>query len=1003
MADPLLSINEYVCTGTQTEFEISFAGGYLSRDHVVVLIGSSVDANNNLVDPEELSFTWVNDFSISISPAPAADKILRIYRNTPFDAPVVDFTDQSVLSETTLDANARQAVFLAAELRDRFGSAVDPALVGAYAVRAENAVEAAEAAAEQAANIEAYSPVAWAKDLLKDGSTDLSSFINQAIAEKGMIEFPSEDGAALYGVGTGILVQQSNVHLRFQRGAKLFPVGTLSNQMIDIRGAAPTSWVSLASDAYARSCVVETATDPGWQVGDWLELRSDKVIDSTPNYLSDKVGDCIRIARKERPGGAGNWFFMLDTPLNDNFLVADNAVAGKATVLENIVIEDAQFNTETSGTTMNMAIRAEYCAGLKIIRPRAFRSKVPFGNDRVLGDYIKLINCIGVHIEDPCMTHGGYYGLSVLGFTRQLRSFGGTMTDVRHAVSTVQLSQNAIGSPSRVQGYGQPFDILVQGMTALNTTLSSFDTHDTGLNVRYVDCVSVGAGDDGFQFRSPGVRAVNCVAYGAYHDGFSGTAMDNEVGSPYTGAEDCELINCRALLNGRLGANFRYSRVIIRGGEYSFNGSTRCRPLAFTGLNTSSGAPIIPPANQGTVKDGAGGILVNGGIIDGPRIEGNAGTGGVNGTAIAYGDALTVPYGTSLMVSGVDAPGGATQTKFLRLATSLADFGLVTLGGRNQINGYATLFDNGGAQDNIAPVTLGGNFLGTSGPLRKGRVTLNGGEAFVPNTNVRNSAATAAVEAVLSEIQLKRVTADGVPGALYVREILDGVGFTISSTARGEPTRTNVIRNNTNVGAVPGVLGITGVLPTNWSINALSGLTAEIVSTGTETGPGGGTQNYIDIKLSGTATATNSVTIAFDTSTNPAAAATVGDTWTASFGAKLQAGAMTGISPSIILHSRDGSGNLVDNLSTSISINSTGRRFTRTGTFAGATAAFARALVVLTVANGTTVDGTIRFYMPQLEEAATASAPIATSGTAATRTLDTSTTDQSVVEWTAYL
>ena len=820
----------------------------------------------------------------------------------------------------------------------------------------------------------------------KTGLTDETVAINAAIANQGMVEFPAYPTAGRYGVTGGLSIARSNVHLRFQNGAALIPVGTAPGQMIDIRGSAPSSWVSLSANAYQHACVIQTASDPGWQVGDWLEIRSNKIIDSTPNYCSDAVGDCHKIAQKM---GSGPFYWVFKEPICEDFLVADSAVAGKATMLENIVIENPQFNDENFASTIGFSIRAQYCYGLKIIRPKGYGSKFPFAADSPTGDFIKMINCIEPYIEDPCMTHGAYYGLTIAGWTRGLKSYGGTMTDVRHAVSLVQVTQSVIGTPGRIQQYGQPIDTLIHGMTARNTTLSSFDTHDTGLNVRFESCTAFAAGDDGFQFRTPKVKARDCVSYGALNDGFS----HNDLTGTSTGAADCELINCRALNNGRAGVNFRYNRGVIRGGEYSNNGSTRSRPALIY-------PPTSPPAAQGSVAAGACGIRINGGIIDGATIQGNAGTGGVNGNAIIYGDTTSPVTMRPLAVCGVTAPASAVQTTFMSVGGAGLDFGLVSLGGGNQIDGYGNnLFNNVGTITNKPPVSLGGNHITTDASQRRGQATLVGGTAFVANTAVRNKAAAAFSEAIVSKIALSRMTAAGIPGSLYVKSINDQVGFTIASTNFVEPTRTNVIRNNTNVGAVNGALPTPGVLPTNWSINALFGLTVTVVGTGTETGPGGGTQNYIDVRLSGTATAANNALLAFDTTTNTAAATAAGQTWTASFGIKLTAGSMTGISPLILLSSYSAGGaSLVDNLFTAISVTATGVRQTRTGTLTGA-AAFARAALQMTVANGVTIDATVRIYMPQVEQAADGSAPIATSAGAATRTADVTNTDNSTIEW----
>jgi hypothetical protein len=99
-----------------------------------------------------------------------------------------------------------------------------------------------------------------------------------------------------------------------------------------------------------------------------------------------------------------------------------------------------------------------------------------------------------------------------------------------------------------------------------------------------------------------------------------------------------------------------------------------------------------------------------------------------------------------------------------------------------------------------------------------------------------------------------------------------------------EESRTNSIRNNTMVGAVAGT---PGTLPTNWStFTALTGLTREIVGTGTENGI-----TYIDIRVSGTPSGAGRYDFVYETGTG--VAALNGQTWTNSGYFKLQAGTLT--------------------------------------------------------------------------------------------------------------
>jgi len=110
------SVNEYPTNGVQTEFELSFAGGYISKDYVRVRF---TDAAGSVTYP---AFEFIGDYQISITPALGSGGTVMIYRNTPAGDPVVDFSDGSVINETALDILARQAVNLAAETRDIVGS-----------------------------------------------------------------------------------------------------------------------------------------------------------------------------------------------------------------------------------------------------------------------------------------------------------------------------------------------------------------------------------------------------------------------------------------------------------------------------------------------------------------------------------------------------------------------------------------------------------------------------------------------------------------------------------------------------------------------------------------------------------------------------------------------------------------------------------------------------------------------------------------------------------------
>jgi hypothetical protein len=115
-----LSINRFTGNGVQTAWNINFAGGYMQQSdiHAYTTVGDV----NTIV-----GFTWTGLNTINITPAVANGVQLTVYRDTPKNAPVVDFTDGAIVNEINLDKLAAQAVFTAAEMVDRFGVVNDKA------------------------------------------------------------------------------------------------------------------------------------------------------------------------------------------------------------------------------------------------------------------------------------------------------------------------------------------------------------------------------------------------------------------------------------------------------------------------------------------------------------------------------------------------------------------------------------------------------------------------------------------------------------------------------------------------------------------------------------------------------------------------------------------------------------------------------------------------------------------------------------------------------------
>lgn len=128
-----LSVNRFTGDGTTTVWEINFAGGYISKDHVKAFYETAFE------DFVVVTLSWIGPNTVEITPAVPSGLQLTIWRDTPKEGPVVDFLDGAIINEPTLDQLAKQSVFAAAEMVDRFND---------VALTAEAAKELAEDTAD---------------------------------------------------------------------------------------------------------------------------------------------------------------------------------------------------------------------------------------------------------------------------------------------------------------------------------------------------------------------------------------------------------------------------------------------------------------------------------------------------------------------------------------------------------------------------------------------------------------------------------------------------------------------------------------------------------------------------------------------------------------------------------------------------------------------------------------------------------------------------------------
>ena len=564
-----------------------------------------------------------------------------------------------------------------------------------------------------------------ASGAVADGVTDDRADLNAFIANGGHIQFPAADF-----VLSGPIIVPSDTRIDMARGGRLRPQGQ-APAMILITGSAPTDWTALTADVNRGSKAVTHASD-AFSVGQWLEFRSDAPIPG-PNSAGAKIACLRKIVKKS---GSGPFTYTLNKAVLDSYRVADAASCGVAEMVENVTIEGVTINSDDYSDPIGFGLYLAYCANVRIINPTIIGSKERAGADVVSPDAIKINHgCYDVEIFGPDLRHIGWYGISIVGAAEQVRVYGGKAEDTRHAVSVVNSAP-----------YGEPMDVLVDGLVASNSTLSGFDTHDTGRDIVFNNCVSIGSGDCGFQARAPGVRIAGGVARGSVQDGFKVLAAD------------CFLHGCRAEANGRIAYNL---------GEH-------CR------LTDCAASDHIGPASGWCAVQIAKGAEVRGGLF-------RRNAGGV----------IRVTSGDPVHVEGVIAPADTTQTQFMVARTGLGGrYNRVTV--RNcYIPGYA---DNAIFGRELAarpagdlPPTTSGNLVtdgGAAAELR-GQVTLAAGTATVSTTAVKRVTGTNWTEDVISQVDLRRVTPGGTVGNLYVASVVNGASFVIRSASN---TDTSVVQ-----------------------------------------------------------------------------------------------------------------------------------------------------------------------------------------------------------------
>lgn len=232
MASSLYTLDSrsaWVADGVTTVWNFSFASGYIDIGHVKAMVIDGVSATLIPLSPSD----FIGPNTIRILPAVATGKVLVVYRQTPKNAPLVDFADGARISEASLDIVAKQGVFIAAEALDSLNvsSETDLALAVGTATRAAIAASESAAAALAVANrtvsVTEYGAVG-------DGVTDDTAAI-QAALQSGAKRVLFSDGT--YAVLTPVSVVLSADLEMYGAGSITYVGASNTNPMVTVQCA----------------------------------------------------------------------------------------------------------------------------------------------------------------------------------------------------------------------------------------------------------------------------------------------------------------------------------------------------------------------------------------------------------------------------------------------------------------------------------------------------------------------------------------------------------------------------------------------------------------------------------------------------------------------------------------------------------------------------------------------------------------------------------------------
>jgi hypothetical protein len=445
-----------------------------------------------------------------------------------------------------------------------------------------------------------------------DGVTNLSPKIQACLDEVAKESRRGRREVVITGKGNSNLIG-----LR----SRLFMPTTLIPLIADVYGirceaSYPTVWDNLVVDGlkYKDRITITNASGATYNTGDCIVIRSQKLIDTSPNIQGAKIGQQCKIWKKEV--GASNTILHLDQCLNYTYLLSDTAQVGKIlNPKEDIRISNFRMGEDGRDIRGGNAITLEFVDGARIEGSIIKNLRNPNNANLQSKNGITINGGRNIIIENTFVSRAGWYSVGIQGCAENIRVYDLESYYPRHHTS---LNWDNFDH--------EPQDVYIKNARGYFAYFSGFDTHDVGINTHYEDVISVASQfDAGFQLRTSDVKFTRVKAYGNYTAG----------------------IICRT----ETGDVTKLGRYYIENSEFDDNLRGGVNMPASFDIHTSK------IRRNGFGESYSGGITTRGGLIKDCVIEEN------HDNAIIYGRSLDW-FGVSnerLVVDNITAPASANQ------------------------------------------------------------------------------------------------------------------------------------------------------------------------------------------------------------------------------------------------------------------------------------------------------------------------------------------------------